>query len=314
MGVSDGIQPLQRTGTIVLLVLLVCLSPANAKIVPLDTSFDQPVSSGVGGRSVLVEELTATWCPSCAEIDPELMQVADSHGSRVALIALHPSDGEDAFQPEAGQHRIDRLMAGNDDLALSTPTFVVEGGEPRVGYDAWVEVQKDILDAELQRQAVTELAFEVKRNGTGYIATVTHGDTVTNAGQFTFILLQHEKPMPEGFVNPGEPTRDRVAVATAECTLVNDTIVTAIGFTTASPGDGCTKGFSVEFEAMTSWSLLLIHEATLETVESQGNLPTYGAVELAFRDRAEQPESSALEGGLLVACAALAVAGILRKK
>ena len=79
---------------------------------------------------MLVEEITATWCPSCAEIDPELVRVADSHGSRIALLALHPSDGEDAFQPPAAQHRIDRINAFREEAIRSTPTFVVEGGRP----------------------------------------------------------------------------------------------------------------------------------------------------------------------------------------
>ena len=43
-----------------------------------------------GGQSLLVEELTATWCSSCTEIDPYLHQVADSHGSRISIVSYHP--------------------------------------------------------------------------------------------------------------------------------------------------------------------------------------------------------------------------------
>ena len=38
-----------------------------------------------GGHTILVEEYTATWCPSCAEIDPDLGVVAEEHGSRIAM-------------------------------------------------------------------------------------------------------------------------------------------------------------------------------------------------------------------------------------
>ena len=50
-----------------------------------------------GGHSILVEEYTATWCPSCAEIDPDLGIVAEEHGSRIAMVSYHPDDGVDAF-------------------------------------------------------------------------------------------------------------------------------------------------------------------------------------------------------------------------
>ena len=104
------------------------LLPAQAMVVELTTTFEEPVSVH-GGRTMMVEEITATWCPSCAEIDPQLEQVADSHGSRVALVALHPSDGEDAFQPEASQYRIDRLRRSNSEAGTSTPPFSLREGK-----------------------------------------------------------------------------------------------------------------------------------------------------------------------------------------
>ena len=62
-----------------------------------------------GGRTILVEEITATWCISCTEIDPYLEEVADSHGSRISLVALHPQDGVDVFANEASEKRIERI-------------------------------------------------------------------------------------------------------------------------------------------------------------------------------------------------------------
>jgi len=73
----------------------------QAEVVEPSIPLDVAVQSSQMGRSLLVEEVTTTWCPSCAEIDPFLMGVADAHGSRIAMVAYHPSDGEDAFQPEA---------------------------------------------------------------------------------------------------------------------------------------------------------------------------------------------------------------------
>ena len=68
--------------------------------------------------------------------------MADSHGSRIALVALHPSTTADAFQPEASKERIERLEITQSGLN-QTPTFLVES-EPLAGYDAWQDVQRDI--------------------------------------------------------------------------------------------------------------------------------------------------------------------------
>ena len=43
-----------------------------------------------GGYSILVEEYTATWCPRCADIDPDLSMVAEEHGKRIAMVSYHP--------------------------------------------------------------------------------------------------------------------------------------------------------------------------------------------------------------------------------
>ncbi len=296
--------------------LMVASLSVQATVVNLSTSFEQPVATEGGGRTLLVEEITATWCPSCAEIDPELLQVADSHGSRIALLALHPSDGEDAFQPAASQHRIDRLALSNPSLGESTPTFVVESGEPRRGYDAWTEVQRDILNAELARQDVSELDVEVVKTVNGYRASVDHTNLVsTNATQLTLMVVEHGKTMPDNAVNPGGDHRDRVVVGLAECALDNNTITNSFGLLSATVESTCEASFSIEFEDLKSWSVLLVHEATAVALASGEDPSSHGAVELAFRDRAATDEERGSIGALLlVACGVLAMASIVRKK
>ena len=77
-----------------------------------------------GGYSILVEEYTATWCPRCAEIDPDLGIVAEEHGKRIAMVSYHPDDGIDAFGPDAAQHRIERLKT-QDRQMPGYPSFMV---------------------------------------------------------------------------------------------------------------------------------------------------------------------------------------------
>lgn len=300
----------------VAVAFMVATLSVQATVVNLSTSFEQPVATEGGGRTLLVEEITATWCPTCAEIDPELLQVADGHGSRIALVALHPSDGEDAFQPAASQHRIDRLALSNPSVAESTPTFVVESGEPRRGYDAWAEVQRDILNAELARQDVSELDVEVVKTDNGYRASVTHTNLVsTNETQLTMMVVEHGKAMPDNAVNPGGDHRDRVVVGLAECSLDNHSITTSVGLLSASVESTCETSFAIEFEDLKTWSVLLIHEPTATALASGEDPSSHGAVELAFRDRATVDEAGGNIGFLLlVTCGVLALASIVRKK
>jgi thiol-disulfide isomerase/thioredoxin len=130
-------QPTRQGGLWVLLLAVALLQTpvmAQALVVDPSTSLESGIETKLRGQSLLIEELTTTWCTSCAEIDPYLVGVADAHGSRITMVAYHPNDGEDAFAPEAAQHRIERLRSVNPDLP-GTPTFMVEGGAYRTGTD-----------------------------------------------------------------------------------------------------------------------------------------------------------------------------------
>ena len=299
-----------------LTVALLATLSGQAVVINPSTDFEGPVSTDGGGRSLLVHEITATHCSTCAEIDPELIQVADSHGSRIALIALHPTDSMDAFQPEAAHYRIQRLNSTQPGVSSSTPTFVVEDGTARRGYDAWGEVQRDILNQEMKRQNVSEVDIMVTKTDTGYRASIAHTDLVQATGaQLTMMVVQHGKPMPEGAVNPGGDHRDRVLVGLAECALDNNTITARFGLRNASVGDSCESSLSVEFDEMDSWSVVLVHEATQESLDAGGSLTSYGAVELAFRERSEDQASGSVIGTVLLwGCVLLAFSSIVRKK
>ena len=38
---------------------------------------------------------------------------SDAHGSRITIVTYHPTDGDDAFQPEAAKEQIDRMRLIN---------------------------------------------------------------------------------------------------------------------------------------------------------------------------------------------------------
>jgi thiol-disulfide isomerase/thioredoxin len=249
---------------------------------PIATSYSADAQNQMdtvsGGRSILIEEYTATWCPSCAEIEPYLMGFANTHGSRIAMVAYHPSDDVDAFQPLAAQNRINRLQITHPDLA-STPTFIVEDGALRVGPDSWPDVNSDILDEEVKRQSYTNLRIDIQQDNDTWTASakVIENDPIVD-GQLTIMIVQHQKIVPDGFDNPGDDTRDRVLMAIAECDINSSTIISNINLLSAQTTT-CVEDFTVTFTPENEFfSVLLIHEPTTSQLEN-GTIGTFGVVE-----------------------------------
>ena len=289
----------------------------QAQVIDPSETLLTPIATDPMGRSLLIEEVSTTWCPTCAQIDPYLMGVADAHGSRIAMVTYHPSDGEDAFQPPAAQHRIDRLGIHHGS-AIPVPTFFVEGKNPRSGTEAWSDVQRDILDLELTRQETSTLQFEVVRNEKEITARVLSFETNIpglNESQLTFLVLEHQKTVPTGVVNPGEATRDRVLSATAECGFNTSTIKIQFELLNADVDEGCGTDFEITFEDMDEFSILLLHESTEDAIENlEAPLGTYGAVEFAYRSRVVVSQSwSLVSMALLIAAGAGLMAIVARK-
>ncbi len=293
-----------------------CSAFVQAQVIDPSNTLVNPIATESMGRSLLVEEVTTTWCPTCAQIDPYLKGVADSHGSRIAMVAYHPSDGEDAFQPPAAQHRINRLGLHHGN-AIPSPTFFVEGKNPRSGTEAWSDVQRDILDLELTRQDSTLLQFEVLRTAEGITArvlSIANMSAELENTQLTFLVLEHEKIVQAGVVNAGESTRDRVVVATAECDINTSTVTTQIGLLGVGVDKGCNIDFEITFEDMDEFSIILIHENTEDAiVNSEASLGTYGAVEFAYRSR-DIPESWSFASMILIIAAGAGLIAIWPRK
>ncbi len=301
---------------ICLLVLTSSSALVQAKVMDPNESLLEPISTESIGRSLLIEEVTTTWCPTCAEIDPYLMGVADSHGSRIAMVAYHPSDGIDGFQPPAAQHRINRLGIVHGD-SIPSPTFFVEGKNPREGTEAWVDVQRDILDLELTRQTPSMLQFEVMRVGDEITARMLSFESSTldmNQTQLTFLVIEHQKRVPDEVANPGELHRDRVLVATAECHFNSSSIELSIGLLNSESSQGCESNFQITFTDKAEFSILLVHENTEHSISNQNaSLGTHGAVEFAYRSR-DIPESWPLTQLILVLAASAGIIAILPRK
>lgn len=240
-----------------LLVVVLCLSSSTSALI--ETTTEEYWLK----RTILVEERTAIWCPSCAEIDPELAIVAESHGARTAIVGIHVSD---EFENEASLARIE-YQKQIDDTEYGTPTFFVDGIKTAEGYDAWDDVQSRILTQENNRVAPEEMALKL-------IGEDIELPTPEN-GQITLMILEHEKPVPKDADNPGKDTRDRV--------LIGMKVIDSSGNSTEY-GD---------LELPEIWSLIMVHEPV------EGGTP-YGVVEISNIEYTSDEDSNLLS--ILIIC------------
>ena len=280
---------------VILSVMMIAVQMPIATSYSADSQTQMDTISG--GRSILIEEYTATWCPSCAEIDPYLMDFANTHGSRIAMVAYHPSDDVDAFEPLAAQNRISRLQITHPDLA-STPTFIVEDGALRIGPDSWPDVNSDILNEEVKRQSYTHLKLDIQQDNDTWTATakIIENETVDN-GQLTIMIIQHQKIVPDGFDNPGDETRDRVLIAIAECDIASSSIISNVELLSAETTT-CVDDFSVTFSPENEFfSVLLIHEPTTSQLEN-GTAGTFGVVE--YKSNSVITTQSGIDNSIIV--------------
>ena len=76
-----------------------------------------------GGHAVLLEQYTATWCDTCATVDPGVTEFTESHSSRMVRVALHPDD-HDPFGSALTTKRITQKQANE---SVSLPAFWFDG-------------------------------------------------------------------------------------------------------------------------------------------------------------------------------------------
>ena len=120
------------------------------------TSQETSFSSNGSAATVLIEEHTATYCTTCAEIDPMLLQFLEDNGNRAIRIAMHPL-GEDPLGSEISSHRL-ALQGG--ELAV-TPTFVMDGRVVSQGSVDRIDMQMNLRSSEIAKEGVISIEGEV---------------------------------------------------------------------------------------------------------------------------------------------------------
>ena len=106
-----------------------------------------------GGRTVLLEQLTATWCDTCATIDPLVTNFVDDRSNRVVRVALHPND-HDPFGSPLTTYRV-ALKA--PETTPSLPTFWFDGEGEMEGKVTQSMLENNLRNAESNREDWMEM-------------------------------------------------------------------------------------------------------------------------------------------------------------
>ncbi len=282
-----------------LALLLLPITNAGAVRVDPEDSFATEVVA-TAKRGVLVEELTATWCEVCAEVDPYLAEVADRHGTRLVLVGLHDDDGRDGVSSAASAARVERWRTLHPDLG-STPSFLVEGEAPLVGRDAWTDVTRRLLAIEGSRDTATDVGMTLNR-AEGSLNV--NGGVQAEGRQTTLMLLQHDRTARDGSVEVAEGS-------VYERVLIELHVRNSTGAWTSTCDGGCmlqptsSSTFSADL-AIERFSLVLVNEIADEALAPGADTLSDAVVEIAVRPSAVE----APNGQRWLLIAAFAAGGI----
>jgi len=131
-----------QKGVAVALITLILLPLVSA-----DTGSPDESRDAVGGHAILLEHYTATWCDSCATVDPWISEFSDSHSSRMVRIALHPDDHDPFGSPLTTK----RVALKQTDHSLSLPTFWFDGQGELEGVVSESLLENQLRSAESNR-------------------------------------------------------------------------------------------------------------------------------------------------------------------
>ena len=139
---DSGAQDMQKVMAAILIALIL-LPLAGA-----DTRAPDVSREARGGHAILLEQYTATWCDTCATVDPWVSEFADDHEGRVVRVALHPDDHDPFGSPLTAE----RLALKQSEQQLSLPTFWFDGQGDMQGQVSPSLLENGLRSAEVNRE------------------------------------------------------------------------------------------------------------------------------------------------------------------
>ena len=139
---DSGAQDMQKVVAAILIALILLpLAGADAR------APDESRDAG-GGHAILLEQYTATWCDTCATVDPWISEFTDDHEGRVVRVALHPDDHD----PFGSPLTTERLALKQAEQQLSLPTFWFDGQGEMQGQVSQSLLENGLRSAEVNRE------------------------------------------------------------------------------------------------------------------------------------------------------------------
>jgi hypothetical protein len=207
------------------LALSLCVAPAAAYSAPPGSLLDNTIVVS-GGDSVLVEVYTATWCPSCAELDDIISVLRPEHDGRMALMTLHPTDGVDVLSTLAASHRLERLQTNVAKLT-GTPTIYMESDIASEGLVSGSQFSSTLFKFESNLRDRTEMTLSARQSGDilslDITATIDGDDTFANT-QIAVMVGDDDPVVPDGDLAAGAGPYDATLHSLAEVEISDATI------------------------------------------------------------------------------------------
>lgn len=294
------------------LALSLCFTPAAAySASPGSLLEDDIVVSG--GDAVLVEVYTATWCPSCAELDDILAVLRSEHDGRLALMTLHPSDGVDVLSTLASSHRLDRLQANVAKLT-GTPTIYMESDIASEGLVSGSQFSSTLFNFESNLRDRTEITLSAHQSGEilslDITATIDDDDDFENT-QIAVMIGDDDPVVPDENLAAGAGPYDATLHSLFEVEISNASIPSFDAFpklqwTVADyKFNDSEVSFSVHLiqpqSQANSTTIIVTHEVMEEFV-ANSTVDTFAAVSIIQED--SKPSTRAgwqwLVGGVLI--------------
>ncbi|MDE0707854.1 MAG: thioredoxin family protein [Candidatus Poseidoniales archaeon] len=132
-----------QKGMAMALIMLILLPFVSADVRTPDESREAN-----GGHAILLEQYTATWCDTCATVDPWISEFVDDHSSRIVRVALHPDDHDPFGSPLTTK----RVALKQADHSLSLPTFWFDGQGELEGSVTQSLLENELRSAEGNRE------------------------------------------------------------------------------------------------------------------------------------------------------------------
>ena len=100
-----------------------------------------------GGNAVLLEHYTATWCTTCATIDPKVNEFVGNKEDRLYRVALHPNDHD----PFGSLVTTDRIISKQIDHQLVFPTFWLDNSVELQGNTGFSTLESSLVTVEAEK-------------------------------------------------------------------------------------------------------------------------------------------------------------------